>query len=75
MLSYTIYDLYSFSILVQFSFYIWLAEDTLDNLLDQVADLQYRLLKANELARKNLEKSPQKQRPGMIEKPEREDLG
>ena len=37
-----------------------LAEDTLDNLLDKVADLQYRLLRANELARKNLEKSQQK---------------
>ena len=38
----------------------WLAEDTPDNLLDQVADLWYRLLRANELARKNLEKSQQK---------------
>ena len=38
----------------------WLAEDTPDNLLDQVADLWYRLLKSNELARKNLEKSQQK---------------
>ena len=38
----------------------WLAEDTPDNLLDQVADLRYRLLRANELARKNLEKSQQK---------------
>ena len=37
-----------------------MAEDTLDNLLDQAADLQYRLLKANELAKKNVEKSPQK---------------
>ena len=38
----------------------WLAEDTPDNLLDQVADLRYRLLKANEMGRKNLEKLQQK---------------
>ena len=38
----------------------WLADHTPDNLLDQVADLRYRLLRANELARKNLEKSQQK---------------
>ena len=38
----------------------WLAEDTLNNLLNQVADLQYRLLKTNALVKKNLEKSQQK---------------
>ena len=38
----------------------WLAEDIPHNLLNQVADLHYRLLKANELAKKNLEKSQQK---------------
>ena len=38
----------------------WLAEDTPDNLLDQVTDLRYRLSKSNELAKKNLEKLQQK---------------
>ena len=38
----------------------WLAEDTPDDLLDQVADSQYRLLRANELGRKNIEKLQQK---------------
>ena len=38
----------------------WLAEDTPDNLLNQVEDLRYRLLKSSELAKKNLEKSHQK---------------
>ena len=39
---------------------LWLAEDTSDNLLDQVADLQYRLIRVNELAKTNLVKSQNK---------------
>ena len=39
---------------------MWLAEDTPDNLLDQVADLRYRLIRANDMAKKNLEKSQTK---------------
>jgi len=39
---------------------VWLAEDTPDNLLDQVADLRYRLIRANDMAKKNLEKSQTK---------------
>ena len=39
---------------------LWLAEDTSDNLLDQVADLRYRLIRANELVKINLVKSQNK---------------
>ena len=53
----------------------WLAEDTPDNLLDQVADLRCRLLRANELARKNLEKSQQKLKNWYDQKPEKEVSG
>lgn len=39
---------------------MWLCEDTLDSLLDQIADLHCKLVRADKLARKNLEKSQQK---------------
>lgn len=39
---------------------LWLAEDTSDNLLDQLADLRYRLIRVNELAKTNLVKSQNK---------------
>ena len=39
---------------------LWLAEDTSDNLLDQVAELRYRLVRANDMAKKNLGKSQQR---------------
>ena len=37
-----------------------MAEDTSDNLLNQVAEIRYRLVRANELAKKNLGKSQQR---------------
>ena len=39
---------------------LWLAEDTSDNLLDQVAELRYRLVRAKDMAKKNLGKSQQR---------------
>ena len=39
---------------------LWLAEDTSDNLLDQVSDLRHSLIRANELAKQNLTKAQHK---------------
>ena len=38
----------------------WLAEESLINLLDQVADLRYRLVRARHFVQKNLAASQQK---------------